>query len=113
MFYRDGVVVDNIHLWTPNIPNSKDESDIIIQERAVRIIHIHCIKETEHQLQMYIGKPASIGRGHVIKAVVELFKKCGYSAKMFVSAPTGCADVLIDGYTIHALLVLQIGRAHV
>jgi ATP-dependent DNA helicase PIF1 len=60
----------------------------------------------EHQLLLYIGGAAGTGKSHVIRAIVELFKRCGYSEKLLVSATTGSAAVLIEGYTIHALTFL-------
>jgi len=41
-----------------------------------------------------------------VRAIVEMFKRCGASEKNTVSAPTSCAAVLIGGYTIHALTFL-------
>ncbi|KAJ7131642.1 hypothetical protein C8R43DRAFT_895730, partial [Mycena crocata] len=76
------------------------------QERAVRMIGEHFILGVEDQLLMYIAGVGGSGKSYVIKAVVELFKRCGYSERLLLSAPTGCAAVLIDGYTIHALTFL-------
>jgi hypothetical protein len=42
----------------------------------------------------------------VIRAIVEMFRRCGAPEKLTLSAPTGSAAVLIDGYTIHALTFL-------
>ncbi|KAF8214892.1 hypothetical protein K438DRAFT_1469779, partial [Mycena galopus ATCC 62051] len=76
------------------------------QERALRIIADHFISGTDDQLLMYVGGMGGTGKSHVIEAIVELFKECGYSERLLVSAPTGCAAVLIHGYTIHALTFL-------
>ncbi|KAJ7081707.1 hypothetical protein C8R44DRAFT_592245, partial [Mycena epipterygia] len=46
------------------------------------------------------------GKSFVIKAVIEFFRRCGVSQKMVLSAPTGCAAVPIDRFTIHALTCL-------
>ncbi|KDQ65220.1 hypothetical protein JAAARDRAFT_107209, partial [Jaapia argillacea MUCL 33604] len=76
------------------------------QEQAVRIIGEHFILGDQEQLLLYISGIGGSGKSHVIRAVVEFFKRCGHSNKILLSAPTGCAAVLIDGYTIHALTFL-------
>lgn len=80
------------------------------QERAVRIIGEHFILGKEAQLLMYVGGIAGSGKSYVVKAVVELFKRCGVSDSLLLSAPTGCAAVLIGGYTIHALTFLPASK---
>jgi len=55
---------------------------------------------------MYLGGRAGTGKSYVIKVIIELFKHCGYLDELLVSAPTGCAAILIEGYTIHALTFL-------
>jgi hypothetical protein len=76
------------------------------QQCALRIIADHFISGTDDQLLMYIGGMGGTGKSHVIEAIIEFFQQCGYSEKLLVSAPTGCAAVLISGYTIHALTFL-------
>ncbi|KAJ7603337.1 hypothetical protein DFH06DRAFT_917446, partial [Mycena polygramma] len=76
------------------------------QERAVRIVGEHFIAGTEEQLLLYIAGVGGSGKSYVIHALVELFKRCGASDQLLLSAPTGCAAVLISGYTIHALTFL-------
>jgi ATP-dependent DNA helicase PIF1 len=76
------------------------------QERAVRIVGEHFILCSEEQLLMYLGGRAGTGKSYVIKVIIKLFKHCGYSDKLLVSAPTGCAAIFIEGYTIHALTFL-------
>ncbi|KAF8206355.1 hypothetical protein K438DRAFT_1578096, partial [Mycena galopus ATCC 62051] len=76
------------------------------QERALRIVANHFISGTDDQLLMYVGGVGGTGKSHIIEAIVELFNQCGYSERLLVSAPTGCAAVLISGYTIHALTFL-------
>lgn len=58
---------------------------------------------------MFITGIDGSGKSHVIKAIVALFKCCGCRENLLLSAPTGCATVLIDGYTIHALTFLPGG----
>lgn len=76
------------------------------QERAVRIVGEHFVYGREDQLLMYVGGIGGSGKSYVVKAIVELFKRCGASERLLLSAPTGCAAVLIGGYTIHALTFL-------
>ncbi|KAJ6470907.1 hypothetical protein C8R45DRAFT_937068 [Mycena sanguinolenta] len=76
------------------------------QERAIRIIAEHFLFGMEKQLLLYIAGVGGAGKSHVIKAVVEFFRRCSVSDSMLLSAPTGCAAVLINGFTIHALTFL-------
>jgi ATP-dependent DNA helicase PIF1 len=76
------------------------------QERAVRIVGEHFVYGREDQLLMYVGGIGGSGKSYVVRAIVEMFKRCGASEKILLSAPTGCAAVLIGGYTIHALTFL-------
>ncbi|KAF8177144.1 hypothetical protein K438DRAFT_1511308, partial [Mycena galopus ATCC 62051] len=76
------------------------------QLRALRIIAEHFMFGMEDQLLLYIAGVGGAGKSFVIKTVVEFFRRCGVSERMMLSAPTGCAAVLIDGFTIHALTFL-------
>ncbi|KAJ7656083.1 hypothetical protein DFH06DRAFT_904376, partial [Mycena polygramma] len=76
------------------------------QVRAIRIVAEHFLFGMERQLLLYIAGVGGSGKSFVVKAVVEFFRRCGASASILLSAPTGCAAVLIDGYTIHALTFL-------
>ncbi|KAJ7838242.1 hypothetical protein B0H14DRAFT_2162209, partial [Mycena olivaceomarginata] len=76
------------------------------QLRALRIIAEHFMFGLEEQLLLYIAGVGGAGKSFVIKTVVEFFRRCGMSDQMMLSAPTGCAAVLIDGFTIHALTFL-------
>ncbi|KAJ7303838.1 hypothetical protein DFH08DRAFT_620986, partial [Mycena albidolilacea] len=76
------------------------------QLRALRIIAEHFMFGMEEQLLLYIAGVGGAGKSFVIKTVVEFFRRCGVSQQMMLSAPTGCAAVLIDGFTIHALTFL-------
>ncbi|KDQ51996.1 hypothetical protein JAAARDRAFT_91810, partial [Jaapia argillacea MUCL 33604] len=75
-------------------------------ERAVRMIGEHFISKSTEQLLLYVSGIGGSGKSYVIKAIVELFKRCGYPDELLLSAPTGCAAILIDGYTIHVLTFL-------
>ncbi|KAF8143045.1 hypothetical protein K438DRAFT_1480000, partial [Mycena galopus ATCC 62051] len=76
------------------------------QLRAVRIIAEHFMFGMEDQLLLYIAGVGGAGKSFIIKTVVEFFRRCGVSERMMLSTPTGCAAVLIDGFTIHALTFL-------
>jgi ATP-dependent exoDNAse (exonuclease V) alpha subunit len=83
------------------------------QWRALWIVAEHFISGTDDQLLMYIGGMGGTGKSHVIDAIIQLFERCGYSEQLLVSAPTGCAAVIIKGYTIHALTFLPSSKAKV
>ncbi|KAJ7046269.1 hypothetical protein C8F04DRAFT_938997, partial [Mycena alexandri] len=76
------------------------------QTRAVRLVAEHFMFGLENQLLLYVAGVGGSGKSFIIKAIVEFFKRCGVSGTMMLSAPTGCAAVLIDGFTIHALTFL-------
>ncbi|KAG1856187.1 hypothetical protein C8R48DRAFT_608445, partial [Suillus tomentosus] len=80
--------------------------DNLEQEMSFRIIGEHFIQDNVEQLLMFITGIGGSGKSHVIRAVVELFKRCGAPEKLVLSAPTGSAAILINGYTIHALTFL-------
>jgi hypothetical protein len=76
------------------------------QQCATRIVAEHFIEGTEDQLLCHISGPSRMGKSHVVRTIVEFFKCCGASKKLMLSASTGCAAVLINGYTLHALTFL-------
>ncbi|KAH7906875.1 hypothetical protein BJ138DRAFT_1015494, partial [Hygrophoropsis aurantiaca] len=76
------------------------------QERSFRIIAEHFLNGDKDPLRMFVTGMGGTGKSYVIDAVVELFRRCGASSKLLLSAPTGSAAVLINGYTIHALTFL-------
>lgn len=76
------------------------------QERAIRVVCEHFINGTEEQLMCHISGPGGTGKSYVVHAIVEFFKRCGASDSLLLSASTGCAAVLIHGYTLHALTFL-------
>ncbi|KAJ7687296.1 hypothetical protein B0H17DRAFT_890774, partial [Mycena rosella] len=70
------------------------------------IIAEHFMFGMEEQLLLYIAGVGGAGKSFVVNAVVAFFRACGASERMMLSAPTGCAAILINGYTIHALTFL-------
>lgn len=80
------------------------------QTRAVRAIGEHVILRDEKQLLLYVSGTGGTGKSHVIRTVIRLFEKLGIKDQLLLSAPTGCAAVLINGYTIHALTMLPQSR---
>jgi len=106
-------VITNVQIRDENFPDPLEEIENIIremgidhnveQERAFRIVGEHFAQDNEEQLFLYVMGIGGSGKSYVINALVELFKRCGVSEQMLLSAPTGCAAILIGGYTIHAL----------
>ncbi len=76
------------------------------QRLAFRVVGEHLINDDPHQLLLYISGVGGTGKSYVINAINDLFTRCGYSYRLLKTAPTGCAAVLIDGYTIHATTLL-------
>ncbi|KIJ58692.1 hypothetical protein HYDPIDRAFT_76209, partial [Hydnomerulius pinastri MD-312] len=76
------------------------------QECAFRIVGEHIVSGSQEQLLMYIAGIGGSGKSHIINAVMELFHAKGLAQKLLLSALTGCAAILISGYTIHALTFL-------
>lgn len=76
------------------------------QEMAVRIVSEHLLQKNQEQLLMYIAGVGGTGKSHVIRAIVDVFRRHGSADKILLGAPTGIASVLIGGYTIHALTCL-------
>ncbi|KAH7918368.1 hypothetical protein BV22DRAFT_966345, partial [Leucogyrophana mollusca] len=76
------------------------------QRRALGIVADHFFNSEVDQLLLFVTGIGGSGKSHVIKAVVEMFKRCGVLERLMLSAPTGCSAVLIDRYTIYALTFL-------
>jgi hypothetical protein len=93
------IIVDEIHHTFRLHQNAE-------QSRAFRIAAEHFMTNDLHQMLMFVTGMGSSGKSHVIKTIVELFKRCGCSHELLLSAPSGCAAILIEGYTIHALTFL-------
>lgn len=80
------------------------------QATALRIVGNHLLTKSTEQLLMYIAGVGGTGKSHVVKAIVDLFSRCGASSRLLLSAPTGIASVLIGGYTVHALTMLPANK---
>ncbi|KAF8136454.1 hypothetical protein EV363DRAFT_1124526, partial [Boletus edulis] len=76
------------------------------QSRAFRIVAEHFVSSSLDQLMCLVTGIGGSGKSHVIKAIVALFRQCGCPQNLLLSAPTGSAAILIEGYTIHALTFL-------
>ncbi|KAI0067115.1 hypothetical protein BV25DRAFT_1795700, partial [Artomyces pyxidatus] len=76
------------------------------QERAVRIVAEHYLNRDADQLLMYISGVGGSGKSHVIRAISDFFARMDKSERLLLSAPTGIAAVLIQGFTLHALTFL-------
>ncbi|KAF8133836.1 hypothetical protein EV363DRAFT_1098141, partial [Boletus edulis] len=91
--------IDAIH----NEFNLNDNEE---QSHTFRIIAEHFTSSSLDQMMCLITGIAGLGKSHIIKAIVALFRCCGCPNNLLLSAPTGCAAILIEGYTIHALTFL-------
>lgn len=75
------------------------------QLRAYEIVARHiCFGGS--QLLMFIGGVGGTGKSYVVDAILRLFTLLGRRPEILVSAPTGAAATLINGFTIHSLLLL-------
>ena len=86
-----------------------DETGIINnkeQAMALRIVCEHIINGNQQQLLMHIAGTGGTGKSYVIEAIMTFFERTERSQQLLVSAPTGCAAVLIQGNTIHSLTSL-------
>lgn len=86
-----------------------DETGIINnkeQAMALRIVCEHIINGNQQQLLMHIAGTSGTGKSYVIEAIMTFFERTERSQQLLVSAPTGCAVVLIQGNTIHSLTSL-------
>jgi hypothetical protein len=83
------------------------------QEAAFRIVGEHVLREDKTQLLMYNAGIGGAGKTHVVNAIRELFHILNQEDNLKLSAPTGCATVLIHGQTIHALTLLPGGKTKV
>lgn len=72
------------------------------QTRALRIMARRIINGGP-QLLMYVAGVGGTGKSHLVKALVELFRRLGRRREILLGAPTGIAAVLIGGYTMHSL----------
>ncbi|KAF8426462.1 hypothetical protein L210DRAFT_808084, partial [Boletus edulis BED1] len=73
------------------------------QPRAFTTAAEHFINASTEQMVMLI---TGIGKSHAIKAIIALFRRCGCPENLLLSAPTGSAAILIEGYAMHALTLL-------
>ena len=120
-----GVLVDNAEIDEVHaLKMTKEELIVAIEEihaefyldrneeqsRAFRIAAEHFTFNTVEQLLLFITGIGGAGKSHVIKAIVAIFKHCGCAKNLLLSAPTGSAAVLINSYTIHALIFLPGGE---
>ena len=76
------------------------------QEIAFRIVCEHAMVESKRQLMLHIAGTGGTGKSYVIDAIVSFFEQIGFRNRLMVSAPMGCAAVLIRGNTIHSLTSL-------
>lgn len=77
------------------------------QAMAVHIVSNHFLQSSPDQLLMYIAGVGGTGKSYVIKALDNIFSAFGCKNALLKTAPTGCAAVLIGGYTIHAVTMMS------
>lgn len=78
-------------------------ADNVEQSAALDLVGRHLLDHHSDQLMMYVAGEAGTGKSHVVRAIVELFVRCGVRARILLGAPTGIAAILIGGHTLHAL----------
>lgn len=76
------------------------------QLRAFQIVGQHMITQDSNQLLLYVSGVGGTGKSYVIKCISTLFDNLRKSDELLISAPTGSAAVLINGFTIHSILQL-------
>lgn len=82
------------------------------QLRAFQMVGQHLITDDRNQLLLYVSGVGGTGKSYVIKSISTLFENLGRSDELLISALTGSAAVLIDGFTIHSILQLvRCGKA--
>jgi len=79
------------------------------QERAFTIIVEHMLMKDLEQLLIFITGIGGSGKTHVIRAILDAFVRSGRYQQILLSAPTGSVACLIDGYTIHAVTLMNVG----
>lgn len=77
------------------------------QMRALKSIGEHVIYGDRDPLLLYVAGVGGTGKSYIIQSISSLFDKLGRSEELIITAPTGSAAVLINGFTIHSILQLQ------
>lgn len=95
------IIKEIVHEWT-----LYDNPE---QERAFTIVAEHMLRQDEEQMLMFVTGIGGSGKSHVIRAILDAFLRSSRYQEILVSAPTGSAACLIDGYTIHALTLMGVG----
>jgi len=67
------------------------------------------LQHNPDQMLLFITGIGGSGKSHVIRAVLDAFIRTDRYEEILLSAPTGSAACLIDGYTIHALTLMGVG----
>ena len=91
-------------IFQSGIANNKD------QLCAFMLVANHSLTHNKSQLRLHIAGIEGSGKSHVINALELFFTRFGAHERLQITAPTGCAAVLIKGHTIHALTLLPKGR---
>lgn len=75
------------------------------QLKAFRLIARSVLAHTGEQLLMHVSGVGGTGKSHLIKAIVKLHERTGKRHELLLGAPTGIAAVLINGQTLHSLIM--------
>ncbi|KIN98983.1 hypothetical protein M404DRAFT_156400 [Pisolithus tinctorius Marx 270] len=77
------------------------------QRHAFMIVIEHMLHNDPEQMLMFITGIGRSGKSHLIRVIVDVFAQKGHSREILLSAPTGSAACLIDGFMIHALTLMN------
>jgi len=67
------------------------------------------LHQDPEQMLIFITGIGGSGKSHVIRAILGAFVRTSRYQQILLSAPTGSAACLIDGYTIHTLTLMGVG----
>ncbi|EGO04614.1 hypothetical protein SERLA73DRAFT_68301 [Serpula lacrymans var. lacrymans S7.3] len=84
-FDRDPHISGSTHL--NNVMNDMGITGNEEQERALSIVCQHSISESPKQLLLYIAGVGGAGKSHIIKAIVEFFRRTGHDERACCSVP--------------------------
>lgn len=84
-----------------------DMTSCIVNQRKDTIQYLNNILPTEGQLIFFLCGSAGTGKTQIIRAYIDFGRRWNVMASSVVCASTGAAAVLIDGFTLHAVLGLQ------
>ncbi|PPQ66487.1 hypothetical protein CVT26_011176 [Gymnopilus dilepis] len=75
------------------------------QLEAFLTIAKHVGEREPDQLLMFVSGVGGTGKSHIIKSIVKLFERINRRTALLLGAPTGSSAILIDGSTLHSLIL--------